>query len=90
MDTIPLNAETVALYKQMLTQPEKFQQTYKPLKDCFAASETATAKHELFAQYSDYIKKPLPKVMFYIIMDELYPVGKASNGCSGYFLKLSI
>ena len=54
-----LSPETVNAYKELLTNPQKHGLQFKPL-------------HELFEDFANYLQKPLPKVIFYIIMDELY------------------
>jgi hypothetical protein len=61
------------------------------IKQYFLPSETCTPKHLLFKEFIEGTKwKGLPKVIFYIIMDDEYPqsIGKAVNGDLGYFLKL--
>lgn len=45
---------------------------FKPLHECFEEIEEVTPKHLLFEDFANYLQKPLPKVIFYIIMDELY------------------
>lgn len=90
MNTIPLTPETVKMYKDILTEPEKNKLPYKPITDCFKKSETVTAQHVLFNEYIAYIEnRPLPKVIFYIIMQEIFGNcnGKDESGCAGWFLK---
>lgn len=99
MSTIQLNKESVAAYKTLLTQPKEHGMDFKPLTEYFVKSETATAQHILFKQFVDEIKKPLPKIFFYIIMQEIYgfpngydndnKFGDSPNaqGCLGWFLK---
>lgn len=38
--------------------------------------DESTPQHILFNEYIAYLKRPLPKFMFYIIMDEIYPESK--------------
>lgn len=87
MDTIELSPASVNAYKTIMEDPLGYGFDFRPLKDCFEPSEVATPKHILFKEYVEYIQKPLPKVMFYIIMDGLFPVAKAPNGDFGYKLK---
>ena len=84
-----LTPEAVAAYKTLMTKPKENGLDFPPLSEVFEATENATAKHILFQQYIDLIKKPLPKVMFYIIMDELYPQAKAADGNLGYCIRVS-
>lgn len=85
-----LTPETVAIYEDLLDNPGKYNCSYKPLKDCFVSCDEAIAKHILFKQYKDYLQKPLPKVMFYIIMDKRYQISLAPDGNLGYNVKLSV
>lgn len=71
-ETIRLSPGLVAAYKELLTNPKKNGFDFRPITECFREIETVTPKHELFNVYIEYLQKPLPKVIFYIIMDELY------------------
>jgi len=90
MKTITLSKEAVNAYKELMTNPQKHGLEIPSLEDCFEETDIATPKHILFADYIKRIDKPLPKVFFYIIMDELYvnKIAKAPNGDFGYKLKL--
>lgn len=87
-ETIQLSPGLVAAYKELLTNPKKNGFDFRPITECFREIETVTPKHELFNVYIEYLQKPLPKVIFYIIMDELYGnlTGRAmdAEGKSGY------
>ncbi|MCX6216520.1 hypothetical protein [Spirosoma sp.] len=63
---------------------------FKPIQECFQPSDKVTAKHLLFEQLISLIKVPLPKVIFYILMDEMYgdTIGKSEDGCAGYALSV--
>lgn len=87
MEVIELNPESVNAYKTIIENPSAHGFNFRPLKDCFEVSEVATPKHILFNEYVAYIGKPLPKVMFYIIMDGLHKTFKAPDGLFGYNLK---
>lgn len=86
-----LNPQVIDAYKQILLEPSKYGFDFTPLKECFEKSEVVTAKHILFQQYGEYIDKPLPKVIFYIIMDEVFGFcnSKDEKGDLGYNLKLT-
>lgn len=88
---IQLSPEAVDAFKKLMTDPKSHGLDFPPLNECFVECEEATPKHILFEQYIDRIKKPLKKVFFYIIMDELYSdrIAKAPDGNLGYKLKMS-
>lgn len=69
---IQMTQETVNLYKDFLLNPEKYKCTYKPLSECFEKSDKYIPQDKLFDDYITYIKKPLPKFMFYIIMEDVF------------------
>ena len=82
MESIPLNPQTVALFRKFVEHPEECPGCdYKPIQECFEKSDVCTPQHILFNQYIAYLRRPLPKVFFYIIMDEIYPdlKGKAPH-----------
>lgn len=81
-----LNEQTVETFKSLLMTPEKHGLDIPKLEDCFLVSEKPTAKHLLYEQYIEKVQKNVPKVIFYIIMDEKYSVGKSEDGNLGYFL----
>lgn len=83
-----LNPESIAAYKKALTQPKENGLDIPPLDECFEAFEEGTAKHILYEQYIAKVNKPIPKIFFYIVMDELYPITKCPDGNLGYKLKI--
>jgi hypothetical protein len=86
-----LNKQTIDAYRELLTNPEKHGLPFKALAECFKASDKITAKHIIYGQFINYLKKPLPKVIFYIIMDELFGCdGKDEKGDLGYKLYLCV
>lgn len=91
METIQLTPETVDAYKTLITKPKENGLQFDAITDCFEKSETVTAKHILAEAYIIHIDKPLPKVILYIIMDDLFGQcnGKDENGCLGYYLRFS-
>lgn len=82
-----LSEETVALFTDWLTNPAAHNSKLPALADCFITSETGTPKHILYTEYLKYIDRVpehLPKVFFYIIMDNLYSQIKCQSGELGY------
>jgi len=85
-----LNEQSIAAYKKILSEPHNHGLSFRPITSCFEISEDVTPKHILFNQFST--EAPMcPKLIFYIIMDELYPnlIGKAKTegGELGFYLK---
>lgn len=59
------------------------------IEQFYEKAETATPKHILFKEFTEQTKwKGLPKVIYYILMDELFPQAKAADGNLGYMAKL--
>lgn len=94
-----LNKDTINQYKDFLENPQKYECNYKPIKECFAPSKSVTPQHLLYDLYVAHIDKPLPKAVFYIIMQELYDEyrGKApydektkKGGEFGYMLNVVV
>jgi len=85
-----LNPQSVDAYKQLMTKPKDHGLDIPALEECFDEFEEGTPKHILYQQYIDKIQKPLPKVFFYIIMDELYfkKITKCPDGNLGYKFKI--
>lgn len=100
MSELIITPDVIDHYKDLLVHPEKYGCTYQPLHEVFVECDKVTPQDILFNQYLDYIKKPLPKVVFYIIMQEEFsefraiePIEKISRkivkgGRVGYRLKL--
>ena len=95
---IPLTPHTIALYTDLLMNPQKYNCDYKPLKECFRIAKKVTPQDELYEQYVSYINKPLSKPIFYIIMRNMYPAlfgadthkddsGKLVSGSLGFKLE---
>lgn len=89
-----LSPQTVDAYKELLINPNEHGFfDYKPLSACFEECEEVTPKHILFESYQAYLGRPLPKVIFYIIMDDLYRHLIAKDEITkdlGYRLKLRV
>lgn len=58
----------VYIYRDFLENPKKHGFDYKPLKEVFKETDKYIyiPQDKLYKKYLDYIKKPLPKVIFYI------------------------
>lgn len=91
MEKIIINEETIAAYRTILQNPSQYHADFNftPIKDFFIPSETLTAQHILAQEYISHINLCLPKLILYIIMNELFgnPNGKDEDGNLGYYLK---
>jgi hypothetical protein len=87
MDTIQLNAQTIDAYKKILDEPETYKVPTKKWCDVIQESDICTAKHILYNQVQQYWPN-LPKIIFYIISDERFRIGKANDGNLGYFASI--
>lgn len=83
-----ITPKVIEAYKELLINPSKHNLTITPITECFKPSEKVTAKHILAEAYIRHINKPLPKLVLYIIMDEMYGtcMEKDLNGNLGYKL----
>jgi hypothetical protein len=90
METLTLSPEAVNAYKTILQDPVAYKMDFKPLGEVLVKSDKITAQHILFNEFAAYIKRPLPKVIFYIILNEIYGMtqGNDENGNAGYYLKV--
>ena len=100
MSELIITPDVIDLYKDLLVHPDKYGCAYQPLHEAFVGCDEVTPQDKLFEQYLNYINKPLPKVVFYIIMQEEFPEFRAveplekisrkliKGGCAGYRLKL--
>lgn len=95
-DVIQLTPATINQYTDFLVNPSKYGCTYKPLKSVFVEGDHYEPQHLLYQQYLEYIKKPLPRVIFYIIMQEQFPEFRGKDDREGtrhdigYKLKLNL
>ena len=91
-----LTPAVIRRFTDFLVNPHEYNFDYKPLKECFVEGDHYEPQHLLYQQYVDYIQKPLPKVVFYIIMQEQFPeyFGKDDRPGTrhdlGYKLKLNV
>jgi hypothetical protein len=91
-----LSKEAVDAYKELLSNPKKNNLPIEPITDVLVKSDTVIAQHNLFKQYLSYLNSKLPnadlpKVIFYILLEEIFGpcTGKDETGCAGYHLKLN-
>lgn len=91
MDHLILSPATVQAYKTLLTEPESNGLNFKPINEVLLPSEACTAQHILYKQFLDYLQKPLPKVIFYILMEEMFwqYAGHDERGLFGYKLEIN-
>ncbi len=82
-----LTPELIAAYKKMITNPKEHKLEFESLDEIFEKSEIAIAKHLIYDSYLLRIKKPVPKVVFYIIMDEMFESKIADDLHLGYCVK---
>lgn len=89
MKEIIINEETIAAYKEIICNPRNYGFAFDSIKDFFIKSETVTAKHILANEYLNHMNLPLPKVILYIVMNELFGEcnGKDEKWNLGYYLK---
>lgn len=89
---IEVTEQSIALYRSIILDPNKHNADFKPLSDIFEKAETATPKHVLYDQYLSAIKREghqLPKLFFYMVMDDVFPQEKCENGDLGYLAALT-
>jgi len=91
-----LSKEAVDAYKELLTNPKKNNLPIEPITDVIVKSETVTGQHNLFKDFISYLhlnlpKADLPKVIFYILLEEIFGpcTRKDETGCAGYHLKVN-
>ena len=86
-----LNPQTIDAYKELLLNPSKYNLDFRPITDCFVKSDNVTAKHILAKKFTDYLNKPLPKVILYIVMNQVFGQcdGKDTDGYLGYHLQFT-
>lgn len=84
-----INEQTISAYKKMLSKPKEYNLPFKSLREIFNPSDEAIAKHIVFEEYQKIIDRNIPKLIFYIIMDDIFPQNVASDGNLGYCLKFN-
>lgn len=78
--------ETIDAFKACMEDPSSFGLDFPPLGEIVEASDDITPKHVLYDEYMKAIggARNIPKMVFYVIMDDKYPIGKAGDGNLGY------
>jgi hypothetical protein len=89
-----ISPELIADFKKILLDPKEYNFKFTAINDFFTVSNTIIPKDVLAKEYTDHCRDneaSLPKLVLYIIMDEIYGStdGKAKNGSFGYFLKIA-
>lgn len=87
-----ITPEAVDAYKKLMTEPKEHGLDFPPLSEVFERTHFATAKHLIYEQYLGRINKSrdqLPKIFFYIVMDEMYGQVKADDGNIGYCVRIN-
>ncbi|KPE51259.1 hypothetical protein [Chryseobacterium indologenes] len=82
-----INQEMVSAYKECLANPKKHNLSFPSLREIFLPSDIAVAKHIVFEKYQIIIGREIPKLIFYIILDEVFPQKKADDGNLGWCLE---
>lgn len=90
MNTITITPAVIEMFQKSLTDPKGNNLPFDSMAECFEKSETVTAKHTLAEQYQKRINRQIPKLILYIVMDNVFGQcdGKDSSGCLGYHLKV--
>jgi hypothetical protein len=86
-----LTKDTIAVYTDLLTKPNEHGLDIPALSEVIETTEEATAKYLIYELYLVRVgrsKHVIPKVVFYIIMDNLYPIKKDEGGYLGYCVRV--
>lgn len=67
-----LTPQLIESYKELLTNPKEHGLPFEPITEVFEKVDTVTPKHILYVNFMDWFKRDLPKLIFYIIMDDLF------------------
>lgn len=81
-----LNEQTVSEYRNLLANPKENGLPFPSFREIFLPSDEAIAKHIVFEKYQKIINRNIPKLIFYILLDEIFPQKNDSSGCLGYCL----
>jgi hypothetical protein len=84
-----LNEDSIAAYRELIINPSKNGMEFASLSEIFSENSISLPKDLVYSKYIEIIKKPLPKIFFYIIMDEIYKSSKSENGDLGYLIKFN-
>lgn len=86
---ITITEELVANVKVGMLDPKAAGRPQRPLSEIFTPADEVTAKHVLAGCLKAYDYPRMPKLLIYIIMDEIYGVAKDKDksGAAGYHLQ---
>jgi len=89
MNTLTITPDVINSYKLLLTKPEEYGLDFPAITTCLIKSDVPTEKSELVKSYLTYINRSIPKVIMYIIIDQIFPenCGIYTNNRMCYYLK---
>jgi len=85
-----LTPELIAFYKNALTNPKENELAFPSISEVFEPADTAIAKDVAYGYYLGAVERStsqIPKIVFYIVMDELFQQGLTDNSEMGYLIK---
>ena len=80
-----IDTNSINVIKSFLCFPQKYGLTYMPIWKCFNITNVVTSQDKLYEHYVEYINKPLPKTIFYIILKMMYNHYSGIDKNSGNF-----
>jgi hypothetical protein len=83
--------ESVDAYQKLLTNPSEYGLPFPPITEVLVPGEKVIAKHILYQQFMEWFDRDLPKVFFYIVMDNVFGCAREKDdaGNLGYRLQMS-
>jgi len=84
-----VTTELVSVYRDMLANPSKHNLPFQSFREIFLPSDDAIAKHEVHDTYQKIINREIPKIIFYIILDGIFPQKNDEKGNLGYCVKFN-
>jgi len=86
-----LTPQVISEFKKIISNPKDYNFQFPAFDEIFEKSDTPIAKHLAYNKYISIIKnRNLTKMIFYIIMDEVFEVKKCEDGDLGYCVKFKI
>lgn len=85
-----LSPESLNVFRTLMSKPKDFNLDFKSLSELMEEGDTIIAKHVLYEEYLLRIKRKesqLPKIFFYLVIDELYEQGVSKEKEFGYYVK---
>lgn len=83
-----LTPERIAAYKELISNPSKHGLPITSINDFYEVSDTLASKYTLAKAYLVHVNNKIPKLILYIIMDEIYGESIDEKGILGYYLKV--